>query len=335
MAPITNLYARYAYPDGGADLPIAVMMHGFGSGTANFLADDSISRIARYGLFVCSVGMRGRNGASGSQDASGREIYDIYDVLAKIRSDFAAVVSTTHAGIIGYSGGGGNALAAACKAPDAWTVVASHFGMSDYGRDGTDGWYFNGGNTATLDSWIGGSPATVPDAYFARDATYALGTNYSGGHLYLFHDEDDDSVPIVHSERAAASMVAASRTNYTESYTTAASSPRWEHGNPNIGDAGEPCIQTEPTWAAALAAKTHAVWTVPASGSVNVIGYIKTKRFSIWLGTGVSEVADVSYDTALDQYIVTPQTGSIDVVITQGAKTASQTISSQTTLTVV
>lgn len=334
MAPITNLFARYAYPVGGADIPIAVMMHGFGSGTANFLADDSMARIARYGLFVAAVGMRGRNGASGTQDASGREIYDIYDVLAKIRADFAAVVSTTHAGVIGYSGGGGNALAAACKTPDAWTMIVSHFGMSDYGRDGTDGWYFNGGNTTILDSWIGGSPGAVPDNYWSRDATYALGTNYSGGHVYLFHDNGDTSVPIVHSERAAASMVAAGRVNYTENYTGPGDDPRWIHGNPNIGDAGEPNIQTEAIWAAALAAKTHAVWTVPAAGSIKVIGYIKTKLFSIFLSTGTAEVADVTYDTTIDQYTVTPQTGTMDVVITQGAKSASQTINSPTVITV-
>lgn len=229
--------------------------------------------------------------------------------------------------------GGGSALAAACKAPDAWAAAVSHFGPSDYGRDATDGWYNQaGGPTATLSSWIGGNPATVPDNYYARDATYALGTNYSGGHLYLFHDSGDTSVPIVHSQRAAASMASAGRSNYSASYTSGADAVRWLHTAPN-GSA--PVIGTEAVWAAAVAAKTHAVWTVPASGSVKVIGYIKTKRFAIWLGAGISEVADVTYNTATDSYTVTPQTGTMDVSIVQGGKTASQTINSQTTLTVV
>lgn len=332
MAPITNLFATYAAPSSGSDWPIAVLMHSFSNGAAADFPAATLARIARYGLFAVAVGMRGRDSASGSQDASGREIYDLYDVLAKVRADFP-LASATHAGVIGYSGGGGNALAAACKCPDAWSVVASHFGMSDYGRDATDGWYNQaGGPTATLSSWIGGNPATVPDNYWARDATYALGANYSGGWLYLFHDLQDTSVPPVHSQRAADSMDAAGRMNYSESYTNTGDSPRWLHSMPN-GSAT--VIGSEATWAAALAGKIYPPWIYPAAGDAKVLGFMKTKRFAIWLGDGKSEVADVAYDTTIDQYIVTPQTGSMDVVITQGAKGVSQTISSQTTLTVV
>jgi dienelactone hydrolase len=137
--PITNLYAQWQYPDVGTDFPICVLMHGFG-GSANDFDAATMKQIAQYGLFALTVGMRGRNGASGSQDASGLEIYDIYDALVYVRANFASKVSSSHAGIVGYSGGGGNALAAACKFPDTWTMVVSHFGMSDYGRANPDGW---------------------------------------------------------------------------------------------------------------------------------------------------------------------------------------------------
>lgn len=331
MAPITNLFATYAYPSSGSDWPIAVLMHSFSNGAAADFPAATLARIARYGLFAVAVGMRGRDSASGSQDASGREIYDIYDVLAHVRSNFP-LASSDHAGIIGYSGGGGNAMAAACKCPDSWSVVVSHFGMSDYGRDPTDGWYNQaGGPDATLDSWIGGSPVTVPDNYWSRDAVYAIGANYSGGHFYLFHDRQDTSVEVNQSENAAADMLAAGRTNYTESYTNTGDSPRWLHSMPN---GAAQVIQTELIWAAALAAKTHAVWSVPTSASIKVVGFYKTKRFSIWLSTGTAEVADVIYDTTADSYTVTPQTGTMDVVITQGAKSASQTINSTTVITV-
>jgi predicted acyl esterase len=331
MAPITNLFGAYAYPSSGSDWPIAVLMHSMSNGAAADFPAATLARIARFGLFAVAVGMRGRDSASGSQDASGREIYDLYDVLAHVRSNFP-LASATHAGVIGYSGGGGNALAAACKTPDAFTVVASHFGPSDLGRDATNGWYNQaGGPKATLESWVGDTPTNVPDNYWARDATYALGANYSGGHLYLFHDLQDTSVPPVHSTRATDSMDASSRTNYTASYTNTGDSPRWLHSMPNGGAQVE---QTESVWAAALAAKTHSVWTIPASGTVKVLGYIKTKRFSIFLSTGAAEVADVAYNTATDSYTVTPQTGTMDVIITQGAKTASQTINSETTIIV-
>lgn len=308
-------------------------MHGFAGAASVDFTDATLARIARYGLFVVSVGMRGRDGASGTQDASAAEIYDIYDVLAYIRSTFPRA-SATYSAVVGYSGGGGNALAAACKFPDAWCMVVSHFGMSDYGRDGTDGWYFNGGNTTLMNSWIGGSPATYPERYYARDATFALGTNYTSGHLYLFHDDGDTSVRIIHSARAALSMSSAGRANYTENYTNSGSGVRWIHGNPNVGEAGAPCINTEPIWAAALAAKTYPAWSVPTSGAVKVAGYIKTKRFEITLGTRAEEAANVTYDTGTGQYSVEPLTGTMGVVITQGAQSASQTISSTTVLQV-
>lgn len=332
MAPITNLFAAYAYPSSGSDWPIAVLMHSFSNGAAADFPAATLARMARHGLFAVAVGMRGRDGASGTQDAGGRETYDIYDVLAEVRSRFPSA-SATHAGVIGYSGGGCDVLAAACKCPDAWTVVASHFGPSDYGRANPDGWWHQaGGPKATLEAWIGGTPAAVPDNYWSRDSTYALGANYAGGHLYLFHDLQDTSVPPIHSTRAAVSMDASARVNYSESYTNTGDPVRWLHSMPNGGAQVE---QTEAVWAAALAAKTHAVWTIPASGTVKVIGFIKTKRFSIWLGSGLSDVADVAYDTTADSYTVTPQTGSMDVVIVQGAKTASQTISTPTIMTVV
>lgn len=334
MAPITNLYCQYAYPDVGSSFPICILMHGFGDSATNFTA-ATMKRIAQYGLFVAAVGMRGRNGASGAQDASGREIYDIYDVIGYIRTNYASKIDPDHVGIVGYSGGGGNVLAALCKFPDTFTLGVTHFGMSDYGRNNPDGWYYNGGNPTTLDTWIGGSPIVAPNNYFSRDATYAIGKNFSGGKLLIYHDVDDASVPVIHSERIEDTMVADNRTNYEISFTDSNDNPRWLHGYPNVGDTGEPCIQTELTWAVELATKQNALWSVPVAGTMFVIGYINTKRFEIRLGTLVDEVAIVDYDTTLDTYTVTPQTGTMDVTITQGIKTITQTINSPTVLIVV
>lgn len=107
MAPITNLYVRYAYPSSGSNWPLAILMHSFSNGAAADFPDATMARIARFGIFAVAVGMRGRDSASGSQDASGREIYDIYDVLSYIRTNFASKVDPDYAAIVGYSGGGG------------------------------------------------------------------------------------------------------------------------------------------------------------------------------------------------------------------------------------
>lgn len=327
---LTGLYSVFARPN-GSDKPILLVVHGW-DGDARAFSDTAMIRMASYGYFVASVGMRGRNGAAGARDASGREIYDLYDALQYIRANYADYVSPTIAAIMGLSGGGGNALAAACKFPDTFNVVVDFYGMSDYGRDGTDGWYANCNNSnyrAGMETATGGTPVAVPDAYYARDATAAI-QNYSGGQLVLFHDESDIIVPVVHSQRAIAAMSGAGLSNYQANYSNSGSAVRWSHGL--SWDAG-PILDAEAIFMPLIAATP--AWTVPATGTVTVLGYIVTKQFSVWLGNGLSEVATVAYGAVSDQYTVTPLTGSVDVTITQGAKTVTQTISSPTTLTVV
>lgn len=326
--PITNLVMRHCYPESLTDLPVCIVMHGW-SGDAADITNVTLQRLARRKLFAACVGMRGRDGASGTPDASAREIYDIYDAVTYIRTNFANIVSPDRALIVGYSGGGGNALAAACKFPDTWCEVISHFGMSDYGYDGTYGWYQVANYSAGIAARVGGTPAEVPDNYRARNALEALAINYTGGHLYMYHDTGDSAVPVHHSQLVRDALDNASLTNYTY-WQSAAGDPtiRWIH---------DEAVDTthkfsEVYWAQDAANRRYPAWTIAASGTVRVIGYIVTKRFAIWLGNGTSEVASVVYDTVAASYTVTPLTGSMDVTITQGVLSASQTISEETTI---
>lgn len=323
MTAITNLYSTYSYPVGKSNLPIVVAMHGYGG--ASFDPAAVLNRMARYNAFVISPGMRGRNGASGSQDSSGREIYDIYDAIEYVKITYPTIINPNNICITGYSGGGGNALAFACKFPDYANVIVSHFGMSDYGYLPC---HYDGNVT-----WMGGTYAEVPNNYRARCAKEAIG-NFSGGHLYFFHDTEDATLPVCNSIQAAATMAAAGLTNYSESYTDASDDPRWIHGNPAVGDSGEPCIQSEPIWLQAVVDGMYPAWTIPTSGTLTVIGYIKTKRFTIWLNSGIDAEATVSYDTTTHQYTVTPlTTADVAVTITEGSLTASGTISGVYTFT--
>jgi dienelactone hydrolase len=339
VTAITNLYMQYRYPKNTTGLPILIVVHGW-TGDATTPGIHVLKRFAKYGLFACSVGLRGYNSAGGANDASRRCVYDVYDAIQTIRTTYADIVSATLVGLIGYSMGGATALACACKFPDTFAGLFDFFGMSDYGVDGTDGWYNNNGPaglyTASLVTAMGGTPAQVPNAYKANDATSAI-LNYSGGWLYMYHDVDDAHVPVVHSTRIKTILDNASRTNYTYNQTSGSDSIRWLHGS---GPAEVPYLATpEETFATYI--KGASAWTIAASGTVTVIGYIVTKRFVIWLranGTttyGLDAAATVVYDTAADSYTVTPTTGAIDVTVTQGAKTGSATnINSETTITV-
>lgn len=296
--------------------------------------------MAAYGVFAVAPGMRGRDSASGSPDASARECMDISDVVTYIRSNFASQVSSTRAAITGYSGGGGNVLAMAAKFPDLFVVGADHFGMSDYGSDATFGWWQQNGSYRTnLNTMIGDTPANVPNAYYARKHLDALSTNFTSGHLFVYHDTGDASVNVNHSQR----INALSMPNVTYHETNGASDPRWIHGDPIVGNPGAPNIYTEQEWLSSVVAGTYPVWSVPTSGTATVMGYIVTKRFEIWLGTttragaggGLNEVATVSYNTTTHQYTVTPLTGPLDVYVKEGALSGTASgISTPTVITV-
>lgn len=336
MATITNLYAKYRYPINGTNLPIVVMMHGFVQ-TAATVPTTDIERIANYGFFAVAPGMRGRDSATGTADGSGREIYDIVDCVEYIKSNFSSVVDPNKIALVGYSGGGANGLAAACKFPDYWTVIVEHFGMSDYGYSATEGWWYTHTvRQADLTTMIGDRTAVI-NPYHARLATLAI-TNFTGGKLYMYHDSADSSVPISATNNIVSALDGASMTNYSSNISTPSSNPRWIHGYPN--DNPNTLSQAEPTWSADILSRS--AWTIATSGTVKVIGYIVTKRFTIWLnanGTatkGIDAVATVVYNTTTDTYTVTPlSTGNIDVSITQGAKTGSATNISSATQIVV
>lgn len=325
---IDNLYMQCCHSS-GENLPVLIVVHGWdGQGVYDYL---SLRQLAQHGFFVVSVGMRGRNAALGTRDASGLEIHDIYDAVQYARAQYAGVASADRAVLVGFSGGGGNAFAAACKFPDTFQSIIAFYGMSDYGRHPTYGWYYNNSYAkyeTDMEAAIGGSPVAVPDAYYARDATAAI-TNYAGK-LIVFHDQGDGVVPVVHSERIIAALDAASMTNYDANYSNAGSAVRWSHGLNIVSSA----MQAAEAIYVPLAQNAPA-WTIPASGTITVIGYIVTKRFSIWLNNGLDAVASVIYDTTTDTYTVTPLAGTPNVTIAQGTKSAYQAAVSEETIMVV
>jgi pimeloyl-ACP methyl ester carboxylesterase len=320
---------RYAFDKDVSNAPLLILMHGFSDSNTNF-NQSAMERMAGYGFFVVAPNLRA------TKDASGREIHDIADCVANVRAKFPNFIHADRNVIAGYSGGGGNALNAACKFPDLWTTVISHFGMSDYGYNNPSGWWYqNAAFQAALEIRIGGTPAAVPENYRARNARDGI-KNFSGGELFLLHDADDSSVNINQSQLLADAMDAFGMSNHTENYTNSGSTFRWLHGYPN----SNPLAQAENVWYPS--ALENPAWTIPATGTIRVIGYIVTKRFEIWLGglteaaagAGRTEVADVTYNTNTGEYEITPLTGNMDVFIRQGVLDAAQSITGVTTLTV-
>ena len=192
-----NLKAELNYDDTMANAPIAVVMHGYSGSSGLFSAvRTNAQRLRDQGFFAISVAMRGREGSEGTRDSGGLEIYDIYDAVEAIKSDFAGLVNPEIIYLTGYSGGGGNTMSALTKFPNYFNVGAAFFGMSDYGYGPVDGWYFNGAGSSRqpqLRSDIGdptlANPA-VADRYHARASNLASANNpYSEIHLFVNTDE--------------------------------------------------------------------------------------------------------------------------------------------------
>lgn len=312
---ITNLAIRKATR---ADrittpLPLLICMHGWSQDTT-YLPDVYL-KIRADQFFVAVVGMRDNSGASGNKDVSGRELHDIYDAVQYCLANYGSYIDPTRIVIEGQSGGGGNTLGVCCKFPDLFNVAGTGSAISDYGFDDTNSWYITNGSfcAASLDGYIGTPRANKLKEYQSRDAVEAI-TNYQG-YIYMVHHDGDTTVNVVHSQRIVTALGVQTNFTYTE-----------------IVGANHPSNIDSAFYTRAL---TEGEKTIPLSGTVRVIGYMITKRFKIWLDSGISSVADVTYDVSTDTYTVTPVTAAdIAVVITQGSKTASQTISGVTVMVV-
>jgi pimeloyl-ACP methyl ester carboxylesterase len=315
----SNLLSKYCYDDANVDMPIVVMMHGFNL-DIDAITSTIMQRIANEGYFVLAAGMRGRKGATGSEDASGKEIHDIYDAIQYVQTNFPTLVSDKVT-ISGYSGGGGNALAAVSKFPDTFNVCVDHFGMSDYGYDGTYGWYYtNPSYQSDIVSFIGNTPAIVPEKYLARAHVNAV-KNFASGELYAFHDEGDGSVDVVQSQRLEAVLNGSIAGQFY--YSDSEDVERYLHSM-------DTSAITEPTWLPR--ANAVPAWEVADSGTIRVCGYIITKKFKIYLGNLGDRTADVTYNLALNKFDVTPLSGSTTVRIERDGNMANAIISTPTSI---
>lgn len=337
-----DLPGKYCYDAGIAavagTLPVMVLLHSYSGGLPEM--NDALCReFARKGFLVVAFQMRGRIDGfpDGSADDSVRELYDIYDGLVHVQGLFPVLMGdrwNAH----GWSGGGGNAFALAAKFPDFFTVYTSVSGISDYGYDTSSGWWYQTqSHRAQLLTEAGSRITTGGDKnYRSRNAVEAIPFQLAGGgYLYMFHDSADGDVPSVHDDRVYAGMVAKGLTNVTQYLSHPGDPIRWLHG----------FIYPEQRWRIMRRALGMVSWIIPTEGEVRVIGYIKTKRFEIWLGSGdnprttfpgggIGHVAHVEYDTISRVYRVTPLTGTMHVQILQtdvnGTIEVQQTITGPT-----
>jgi pimeloyl-ACP methyl ester carboxylesterase len=221
-----GLKAHLAIPKNAGALPLLILMHGFRGQAADF-QDDTLRRFATSygkGVFVAAVSMRGRDGSKGKPDSGGEEIGDIAAAVEALLRAHPKQLSRGNVHIVGYSGGGGNAMSAAARYPAMFQTATSFFGISDYAQ-----WYrqANADQRKYLLEWTGGEAAMEARDVCAKLAQYP-------GVLRLYHDRGDNNVPVSHSERALAC-----RPESLANFSEEGDAVRWIHENPN----GDPPVR--------------------------------------------------------------------------------------------
>lgn len=344
-AAVTAIEARVGYAAGFHNRPLMLLMHGL-HGTRTSFADSTFTRFAELGFFVVASSLRGQGGSDGTDDLGGRNVHDIIDAAEYVRAHatYGPMVSSRTV-VVGYSNGGCNTLQTIARCPDLAATYVDHFGISSYAS-----WYdeVDAGTQAEIAGWVGGNPATVPDAYAARDPLPAMAVQLAtaGPFLYMFHDEQDAVVDVHHTQDVVTALTAAGLTaRFSASYSNSgdAADDRYTHGYPA---AVEGLLRAEPLWTPrAIGARA---WVMPLSGTIRVLGWFRslTRDFEIWLGdtetgptpkasTTNDHAATVTYDLAAHTFLVTPLTGTVSVQIIDGARTVTDTISTATELTAV
>jgi dienelactone hydrolase len=315
-----DLRAELNYDASKANAPIVVVMHPYGGVTP--LLNINAQRLRDAGFFVVSPTMRGQGGSDGTRDSGGAEIYDIYDAVEYVKSTYPQYVDPTNISITGYSGGGGNVMSALTKLPDYFRAGSAYFGMSDYGYDTTNGWFFNGadaGNKASLVPDIG-DPTTndpaVQDRYMARASNLAAKNNpYS--EIQLFVNADEWNVPPINATSYRDNAISAAsfagefgnihvhiggNGEYVDFNGNSINDPNelqdWPHQLPTA----EQQQAAEAWYQSRLLDGSIPQPTLSLQDTLFVAGFVRTERFRLWLGDGQNAAADLVYDLSGNEW---------------------------------
>jgi pimeloyl-ACP methyl ester carboxylesterase len=315
-APL-NLTMEANYNNAVTNAPLMVMIHQYSGSTGLFdQVRPNAQAVRDQGFFAITVAMRGRESSDGVRDSGGLEIYDIYDAVEAAKAQYGNLINPDNINISGYSGGGGNTMSALTKFPDYFRTGSAFYGMSDYGYDLINGWYHNGatsGRTPQLDADIGNpsSPTNtlVTSRYMARASDLASRNNpYS--EIHLFVDSDEPICPPINDTSyrdkaiAAASFTgefnkiilhigqAGTYHDFNGNGTNEVNEQQyWPHStmNPDQQQAGI-------AWYIGRVLNGSIPAPVlKASDNLFVAGFVRTKKFSFFVGDGQNGAGSLIY----------------------------------------
>ncbi|MEO7932615.1 MAG: glycoside hydrolase family 2 TIM barrel-domain containing protein [Chthoniobacterales bacterium] len=304
------------YNNAVSNAPLMVMLHQYSGPSGLFdQVRPNAQQVRDQGFFVVTVAMRGREGSGGVRDSGGLEIYDILDAVEAAKTQYGSLINPNNINITGYSGGGGNTMSALTKFPDLFRTGGAFYGMSDYGYDLVNGWYNNGAasnHKTQLDTDVGnpnGATALITSRYMARASNLASRNNpYSEIHFFVNGDEPT-CPPINDTSYRNNAIAAASFTgefNNITLHTGNAGTYQDFNGN-GINDASEQQYWPHTTLTTDQQASglswylsrvlngSIAAPVLNASDNLFVAGFVRTKKFSFFVGDGQNGAGSLLY----------------------------------------
>jgi pimeloyl-ACP methyl ester carboxylesterase len=290
------LYADIAFKADGVRKPLIAVMHGYNGSRKNVTQD--LTDLAAQGVVALAPDMRGCGNSAGQFDSGGLDVYDIADAVLAAVARFPGEIDARNINVIGYSGGGGNAIACAVRFPDLFRTVASFFGISDYAA-----WHRSKGRpdcNERMEKALGGSPDAQPDLYAARNANDAA-ANVQAAALHLFWDEEEADCPPAMIEQFVANYGAAGLKRLMVHLSRRGEPRRWLHGyrtdHPSLRAADAIFLRD------VLAPGAQPPRLAP-QGQFTVNGYLVTRHFAVWIEDGQRGQVTVSYDLNAAQPVV-------------------------------
>lgn len=206
-------------------------------------------------------------------------------------------------------------MSALTKFPDSFRAGAAFFGMSDYGYDTTNGWWFNGSSSShrtILANDVGnpetGGPAAL-DRYMARASNLAAMNNpYS--EIHLFVNANETTCPPVNSisfrdNAIAAASYAGEFDNimvhlgqagtYYDFNGDSINQPNEQQYWPHNAPTADQQAAAEQWFLARFLAGQIARPELNDADTLFVAGYVKTRKFDLWLGDGQNAAAELDY----------------------------------------
>ncbi|MBM3890483.1 MAG: alpha/beta fold hydrolase [Verrucomicrobia bacterium] len=290
------LKADAAFVADGRAKPLVVVMHGYGGNRKNVSLD--LRDLAPRGVFALAPDMRGSGDSAGKWDSGGLDVHDILDAVLAAVKRWPREIDARNLNIIGYSGGGGNAIACMVRFPDLFRNYVSFFGISDYG-----GWHRSKGRpdcNRRMEATLGGGPDDLPDVFAARDAIPAAG-NARGGKLHFFWDEEERACPPAMVETFIARYREAGLSNVAVHVSRKSDTVRWKHA---YRSSNRDLTKADDLYLPDVLATKGASPKLPAAGRLVVCGYVVTRKFQVWIEDGQRGQVTVEYDCRGKQPIV-------------------------------